>query len=500
MKHFLENTTYNIRSEIARDKLDELVKSRAVKRNRSEWQASAVSRRTKCRIETEIGIKSAHAEVTTDARAAAISDLRNAISFAAMNSLMVPITPSKLILNADASQFKVGYDSNKKIEVKYLVKPAGKPLKVLPEKNDAGITAYFIKYYLLMSAGGFSADPVFVIADGSMGANEIDWYKVQGLGVGTDLTAAGYVVFCQSRCCNLEFYKWFNNSILIPFVFKIKSTYKIDDTAPTWFQLDGEQTQIECYNTTSLLSSLHEHNIVVGKPPGSTTSTTQPCDAGNCFKGPKTTNKRISDKDVEHNTDMMTSLTEVFNIHITKYGANNSNSMSIQHKKMGVVGLLRVQLALQMSLRPDMIMDSFKITGIYPLSLPQIFNNCTTKMTVADQASVVASMPLLVHQIKRVGEISDKAFDELLPTVATNFPRKDDLVLNRRRSVLLTNLKLIEKEDNKRRIVELEREVAKVKKESKKLIAEQKKVAKQAKETAKSIKKVKFVLSRSSNT
>lgn len=61
-----------------------------------------------------------------------------------MNKLMSTIVNPCLILNADAMQLKVGYDSNKKIQVKNIEKLNG-PLKVKPDGVDDGLTSYFIK-------------------------------------------------------------------------------------------------------------------------------------------------------------------------------------------------------------------------------------------------------------------------------------------------------------------------------------------------------------------
>lgn len=109
--------------------------------------------RTLERYEERLGIKTGYAEETTNARAMAIADVRNSVSFAAMNSLMHDITHLSLILNADGTQFTVGYNSRKKVEVKYVGNIEG-PLKIVKKDAKSGITQYFIKYFLLMSATG----------------------------------------------------------------------------------------------------------------------------------------------------------------------------------------------------------------------------------------------------------------------------------------------------------------------------------------------------------
>ena len=46
-----------------------------------------------------------------------------------------------------------------------------------------------------------------------------------------------------------------------------------------------------------MLEKLLGQNIVIGKPPASTTEITQQCDARHCFIGPKTALKKINNCD-----------------------------------------------------------------------------------------------------------------------------------------------------------------------------------------------------------
>lgn len=76
--------------------------------------------------------------------------------------------------------------------------------------------------------------------------------------------------------------------MLLPFVSGIRAHYDLAADDLAWFQLDGEQVQINCYSEKPMFESLEVHNIVVGKLAASTTEISQPCDKGNCFKGTKT--------------------------------------------------------------------------------------------------------------------------------------------------------------------------------------------------------------------
>jgi hypothetical protein len=69
----------------------------------------------------------------------------------------------------------------------------------------------------LISAAGY-------ICDKYINEESIDVYNILWLGVDTDITRHGFVVFSNSRQCNnIEFYKRFNETILIDFIQNIKN-------------------------------------------------------------------------------------------------------------------------------------------------------------------------------------------------------------------------------------------------------------------------------------
>lgn len=464
------------------ENLQSAFKETAKERNTVIPAHKSLSKRTIGGIELELNVKTAMAEKTTDARAIAVSDIRNAVSFAAMNSYMVQsmkVNP-KLILNADASQFKVGSDCKQNIQIKYAetesIKLEG-PLKSLPNVADKGITAFFMKYYLLMSAFGDQADPVFVLADSSMDSESIDVFEVVGLGISNVVGGKAWVVFCKTRCYNLQFYTWFNTTVLVPWVMQIRSIYHLSASDIAWFQLDGEPVQIECYSVPAILDVLDGSSIVVGKPPASTTAITQPCDRGNCFKGPKTTNKSISDKDVSQNTEMIKDLTAIYQKHEK---TNNNRKISAGHKRMGIMGLLRVQLALQLSMRRTMIQESFKLTGIYPYSLDTILDECSTKIGLEERTLICAALPKLSNLIGQQSELFDKDFDN--SNIRKNVDKeKDHSVVYRRRSIILNGKAHLEREEVRLQAEEAAIAEAAEKKRKKKEALEARKVAKKPK-------------------
>jgi hypothetical protein len=370
----------------AKTKLEALkVKQQTADIRMKDAKVSNFSDRSYSRFEQRNGIRTGNAEVTTNARVESVASVRNFVSFAAMNQFMVPKVSSKLIFNVDATQFIVGHDACGNVTVKYIETEDNKdkPLKSLPDGHNVSKNLYAIKYFLFISAFGFQTEPVYVIADDSMDEDAIDVHRVEGLGVGTQLESHGYLVFCKTRCCNLAFFVWYNKHVVIPAVGRGRDHFNcLSSESLAWFQLDGEPVQIQCYTDKSVIKTLEDHRIVVGKPPGSSTAATQPCDRGNCFKGPKTTNKKLEDVHVEDNEEMITRLTEVIGEHNIVDSATSKKKMSAAHKRMAVFGLLRVKFALEESMTSRMIKESFALTGIYPYSFEQIMTNCTTPLSI----------------------------------------------------------------------------------------------------------------------
>jgi len=90
-----------------------------------------------------LNLKVKNGETSTDARMAAVKDITNFITFAAMNHAMVEtlrVNPA-LILNIDATQFEVGSSKGKGIQVVVTERNGVEtgPLKAAPKKGEPSI-------------------------------------------------------------------------------------------------------------------------------------------------------------------------------------------------------------------------------------------------------------------------------------------------------------------------------------------------------------------------
>ena len=128
----------------------------------------------------------------------------------------------------------------------------------------------------------------------------------------------------------------------------------------------------------AMLENLFDQNIVIGKPPASTMEITQPCDARHSYWS-KDSAEEDSHCDLVGKDWMRNSLGNICNKeHEDKYGA-----LPVYQKKLFTNGLLRVQLALQNSMRPKLITDSFEEVGIHPLSAIRILQICKIPKSTA---------------------------------------------------------------------------------------------------------------------
>jgi hypothetical protein len=421
-------------------------------------------------------------------RERATSNLPNAISFFVMNHLMINVKKihPALVLNADATQFAVGGTVDK-VTVKYykdeLSSRKSRSLKVGSKRGtENNLVKFFIKFYLIINCTGSQSNPVYLIADANLADDECQVYEVPLLGIGTNVKDnVGYVVFCKDRIANSKFYDWVNEHVLIPFASDLKTAFARDIerrscSGDAWFQLDGESTQLDVFQHPNILDMMRENNFVIGKPPGSTTAITQPCDAGNCFRGPKTSLKRINDMDVDYNVAMLERLQIMFAEH-NKYlnseaqgdrrvfkapkelkSGKKSKPPEIKinpnHVKMASKGLLRIQYALQKSLNQKTIRDSFKAVGIdqFSVSLDNVLKQWNVNSTKEIKQKVNEHLKYLTDKMDLQGEL----FENDLAHCGFREPEPADIkrpfasyVLNRRRSCIVTNENLQAREKAK---------------------------------------------------
>ena len=155
---------------------------------------------------------------------------------------MMPPAFPHLVINADGDSFQTGGGLSELKAVVYdPVVQSKNGLKVLADKTESH-AAYFVNFYLCINATGPSAPPVYIVADKKMREVSIDVDEVMGLGIGTDLTSVGWVVFAKTCAVNEEFYRWWYVTIFHKFVVDLRSRYKLGLDLPVYFNLVPPRT------------------------------------------------------------------------------------------------------------------------------------------------------------------------------------------------------------------------------------------------------------------
>ena len=453
LKDMVTNKIHNKTTTAFVDDLQTLHKNRMVEeKNIAPCSVKPVSRRSIGRVVVEMKLKKGKAEQTTDARAVATADKLNSVSIAAAHFLIVPLSSPYLIINADGTAYSTGGGLTDGVEVYYLADDQqGKTLKV-PAQKESTLTSYFVKYYLCMTAAGAIATPIYICADDNMREGVIDVHEVVGLGLGQEVLGTGYVVFSKTRAVNEEFYRWWFITIFTKFIMDLKILHNLSDSVPFYFTLDGEDVQIKPMKSAAIQEICKELNIIIGKPPASTTSISQPCDVGKIFMSSKTKNKHLKRISDIAEAAMNTKLRDV----IRKHDTVTDKKFKPHHIKAFILGIQIVQHILQTTLRKDMVSDSFSITGQYDkrtgkCDVDRILEQCKEPFTTEESTKIWAYLPTLSNVLKEKGEIMEKDFLPLgmCDPVEQGRRGRDDLVLNRRRFCFLIHPSLIKREADK---------------------------------------------------
>lgn len=494
--------------------LKEFIKPGVHKRTFEEWsdkantQASSndkkqrtLSKRSLKRLVDELGVKVGNAEETTNSRYEAERSKRNLMSLVVGLGIFASAVNNGLLLNRDATQYEIGSREDK-IKVIYAEKEKHKPLKVAPEDhkgNYGGGLSMFIKYDAIISGNGSVLEPVFIIQDDTLPKNQYRWYKVPGLTLGSDQNGIGHVVLSHSRCPPTNYHKEVNTKIIIPYIDKVREVYELEFDAPALLLQDGEITQNDCFDPrngdTSVLDMFIDFCCAVQKLFAAGTAICQPAD-DSMFKISKAALRKVNDRDIEGHP-LVARLEKIFVIHRNECIANGQEPKSVfstRHGHMAARGLARIIVALQKSISPTVVMNSFRNVGMVPFDPIQMQSQFRGDLTAEDKE--VFANQRIMRKLKSImlehGEISDEAYNNLGVFMDDKL-HVDDFPIHRRRNVILTNPNFMKKRLNDEIAAQEAKERDAIAKEAKKAAAREAKernaIVKEAKIAATAQKK-----------
>ena len=167
------------------------------------------------------------------------------------------------------------------------------PLTCEDTSTHSGQLSVFIKAFNCISAAGYAAHPVFLMACDEMEENEFLKFKVEGLTSFQDPNGYTFICLTKSRSGNDAFHSWYQDEVMIPFA---KACVKsVGGNRNAVISFDGEEIFLRNLSRPSLLEVCDENNIDLFKHSASCSALCNALDSGNIHKTSKTYNENLSE-------------------------------------------------------------------------------------------------------------------------------------------------------------------------------------------------------------
>lgn len=248
----------------------------------------------------------------------------------------------------------------------------------------------------------------------------------------------GYVVMCKTRSCNGAFFKWYGETVILPFVKQSRDFYNLKNSDGTpmraFVTCDGEALQIKNFLRTTMLELFAEAYIDYGKTPASCSGISQSSDLSPFFKVCK---RRLAEvmKNNLWRDDLLNHYT------MEAFTEMRGGTIPGERKKKMATALEKVVDCVKATLTHDRIKLGYKLCGQYPVDLIQAMDRCPNyrKMSKRGRDIIRASEDACVEQFKMHGQLTEEFMDELnIPSsVLRRDVPKDQRVLHQQRAVLM---------------------------------------------------------------
>ena len=340
------------------------------------------------------------------------NNIKNALStFCLFNNICNYVKNPNLIVNFDATQFTFNDSSYDLVQV---LTNSGVKLETYSTSKDFIFTSFGlrIKYFAIITASGLMCPtPVYILADSSVEKGKFNCYEVNGLSLDI-YNPKGYICFCNTRAGNTEFFLWFNNTVLLPFMKKLLLQY--GDTN-SWCCLicDGEYTQIQPYFTNNIIRKLSDIKCIIGKLAALTTGISQPCDCYNLFKATKTILKSITDGQIVQYKTIKDKLDEIL----------DQQNITGTYKTNIIKCILKIITALLHVVGARLIQKSFEIAGFSDLNdiincnYNKIFQNYSVNLTTDQASEFDNNKEQTVQVFAQNGNIKDDELKHIFPNI-----------------------------------------------------------------------------------
>jgi len=408
--------------------------------------------RTVSRQFKKFNLKCVKPQRKTQARIRNEYDMRNSYTMIAMVYAFAEFLDPNMLFNWDATQFAIERDGVTDVLV----------LKsevdcIPPTVKSSGETGIAIKYIHFHNSAGDIAPAVYLIADDSLSANEIVCQSIPGLGNGTELGSLGWLCMCKTRQANCEFYKWFAQTIVVPFV---RDSRRICDSKNpdgsdmrAFVTCDGEEAQIRVFQEDCMLALFRDALIDFGKTPASCSAICQSSDVSSFFKAMKTSVSNVQDQ-LWQNASLAKKIKAFFTSRATC-------GISAVNKSKLVDGLQKITFCMQKVLNKGIIKNGYVRCGQdAPIGLdcdgkPTMekfhaqMRLCKADITEGEMKILIDKFPDMVAIMRARGTVTEAEMDALnIPSVnhldADQKP-KDQRALHKQRAVIMNTVDCISK-------------------------------------------------------
>ncbi len=122
----------------------------------------------------------------------------------------------------------------------------------------------------------------------------------------------------------------------------------------------------------------------------------------------------------------------------------------LAHKKELILGLLRAQNVQQQVIKKSTVQASFSGTRIYPFDPDMIYNNAKCNIPLDTRTAITATLPQLASLMAQQGELFGADIVRLTVLQLPTADARDNRVIYQRRSMIMTNNNLQQREDAKK--------------------------------------------------
>ncbi len=260
-----------------------------------------------------------------------------------------------------------------------------------------------IKYLLIISATGRASDPLFIIQDKELGDEECVIQEISGLSQGNTVGSKGKICAMKSRSGNEAFFRHLFMEHLPNFINKIRQERNETEGDGTpkraEVSMDGEALALAGALEDDCRRILLRLKIELKKLCASCSGWQQPCDVGKIFLSIKTFLRHAYPE---------TTTTTVDDLYPGLRTFLDNNTKMKPFGKKGLYSALPVLInALQKSVTTSNVTASFKMSGVYPLSLEQMYKQSTAQVTEEQKEIINGCITELAEVYLRKGTITD---------------------------------------------------------------------------------------------